>query len=56
MLSLLVEGKTNNEIADHLVISQRTVERHLSDIYTKLGVRNRAEAIRYWNLHLLNNT
>jgi DNA-binding NarL/FixJ family response regulator len=38
-------GRTNKEIAHELYLSLRTVERHVTDIYDKLGVRNRAEAI-----------
>lgn len=44
LLVLLARGQTNQEIADHLVISLRTVERHLTNIYGKIGARNRAEA------------
>ena len=40
----LSRGLTNKEIAAALVISLNTVERHLANIYTKLGVRGRAEA------------
>jgi pimeloyl-ACP methyl ester carboxylesterase/DNA-binding CsgD family transcriptional regulator len=45
ILGLLVAGATNRAIADQLVISVRTVERHTLNIYSKLGVRGRAEAI-----------
>lgn len=45
ILDLLVAGATNRAIADRLVISVRTVERHTLNIYSKLGVRGRAEAI-----------
>jgi DNA-binding CsgD family transcriptional regulator len=44
VLRLIGQGKTNREIAGDLVISARTVERHLADIYAKTGVRNRAQA------------
>ncbi|WP_345384130.1 LuxR C-terminal-related transcriptional regulator [Pseudonocardia yuanmonensis] len=46
VLSLLAEGMTNMELARALFISERTANRHVSNIYTKLGVRNRAEATR----------
>jgi DNA-binding CsgD family transcriptional regulator len=45
VLALLVKGKTNREIATDLVLSLRTVERHVEELYAKLDVRNRAEAI-----------
>jgi len=40
---LAAEGRTNREIAGALWMSEKTVEAHLSRIYRKLGVRNRAE-------------
>jgi|GEM_PF-5044740 len=53
ILGLLVSGKTNREIASDLVLSLRTVERHVNDIYERLGVRNRTEAVAFAlrNLH-----
>lgn len=42
---LLVQGKSNKEIALLLGITEHTVEYHTSNIYRKLGVRSRAEAI-----------
>ncbi|MFG2022376.1 AAA family ATPase [Streptomyces sp. NPDC048825] len=39
---LVAEGRTNKEIGDALLISTRTVERHLSHIFGKLGVSSRA--------------
>jgi DNA-binding CsgD family transcriptional regulator/pimeloyl-ACP methyl ester carboxylesterase len=47
VLRLLAAGRSNQEIADELVISVRTVERHINHIYAKLGVRNRAQATAY---------
>jgi pimeloyl-ACP methyl ester carboxylesterase/DNA-binding CsgD family transcriptional regulator len=47
VLRLLAEGKTTREIAAALVLSERTVERHIADIYTRIGARNRAEATAY---------
>jgi pimeloyl-ACP methyl ester carboxylesterase/DNA-binding CsgD family transcriptional regulator len=47
VVGLLARGQTNQEIADHLVVSVRTVERHISNIYHKLGARGRAHATAY---------
>ena len=43
---LVVSGRTNREIAAELVLSQRTIEAHLRNIYAKLGVRSRVELTR----------
>jgi DNA-binding NarL/FixJ family response regulator len=47
VLRLVAEGRTNRQIAATLVISQHTVGRHLSNIYTKLGVGSRSAATAY---------
>jgi DNA-binding CsgD family transcriptional regulator/pimeloyl-ACP methyl ester carboxylesterase len=47
VLGLLAAGKSNLEISAQLFLSLRTVERHITHIYDKLGVRNRAEATSY---------
>jgi DNA-binding CsgD family transcriptional regulator len=52
VLRILATGKTNREIAEELVLSERTVEHHLASIYTKIGARNRAEATVF-TLHRL---
>jgi DNA-binding CsgD family transcriptional regulator len=44
--ALVVEGKTNSEVAAALFLSDRTVEGHLSRVYAKLGIRHRAELAR----------
>jgi ATP/maltotriose-dependent transcriptional regulator MalT len=44
VLRLLVSGETNRGIAGILVLSERTVDRHVSNIYAKLGVSSRAAA------------
>ncbi len=46
VLQLLASGLRNQEIADQLVLSLRTVKFHVENIYQKLGVRSRTEAIR----------
>jgi NarL family two-component system response regulator LiaR len=43
-LALLVQGYSNAEIADRLSITMATVKHHLTNIFTKLGARNRVEA------------
>jgi DNA-binding NarL/FixJ family response regulator len=45
VLRLLAGAASNREIGDRLVISTRTVETHLANIYGKLGVRGRTEAM-----------
>jgi pimeloyl-ACP methyl ester carboxylesterase/DNA-binding CsgD family transcriptional regulator len=47
VLALLARGRTSREIAEVLVLSPRTVERHISNIYAKADVHSRAEATAY---------
>jgi DNA-binding NarL/FixJ family response regulator len=47
VLALVAKGKSNKEIAAELVISDRTVARHMSSIFTKLGVSTRTAASAY---------
>jgi two-component system response regulator NreC len=47
VLRLIALGHTNNEIADQLYLSVRTVETHRARIQQKLGVSTRAELVRY---------
>jgi DNA-binding NarL/FixJ family response regulator len=44
LLSLLSTGMTNRELGGHLYISENTVKTQLRHLYSKLGVRNRAQA------------
>jgi two-component system, NarL family, response regulator LiaR len=46
VLSCMVKGLNNNEIADKLVISLGTVKYHVSNIFQKLGVDSRVEAVK----------
>lgn len=48
MLSALSEGLTNKELSAKLGISTNTVKFHLSNLYEKLSVRNRAQAIAFF--------
>jgi DNA-binding CsgD family transcriptional regulator len=45
VLALLSEGRRNREIADSLMLSLRTVERHLENIFGKMGLNSRTEVI-----------
>ena len=45
VLRLLSEGKTNQEIAGEMFVSVNTIKSHLKNIYGKLGVNNRREAV-----------
>jgi DNA-binding CsgD family transcriptional regulator len=51
VLKLVAEGRSNPEIARALVLSQKTVERHLSNIFTKLAVPSRTAAAAYAHEH-----
>jgi len=46
VLRLLAQGASNQEIAQELVIALDTVKRHVSHIFSKLGVNNRVQAVR----------
>ena len=47
ILALIADGHTSREIAEMLVISPRTVERHRENLRHKLGLRNRVDLTRY---------
>lgn len=51
ILDLIVAGLSNQEIASRLVITMATVKKHINNLYSKLGVRSRAQAIRQANHH-----
>nr|NIV33860.1 DNA-binding response regulator [Anaerolineae bacterium] len=54
ILALIAEGLANQEIADRLVIALGTVKTHINNLYGKLEVRSRTEAIaKARALHLL---
>ena len=47
MLQLLAEGESNRQIARRLAPSTHTVERHVANLYRKIGARGRADATAY---------
>jgi DNA-binding NarL/FixJ family response regulator len=53
VLRMVATGATNRAIADELVLSVRTVDRHVSNIFVKLGVSSRAAATAYAHEHRL---
>ena len=46
-MALITQGKTNGEIAEELVLSKHTVEKHVANILVQLEVDNRAEIVRW---------
>lgn len=53
VLKLVAEGRSNGEIADALVVAEQTVKSHVSSIFAKIGVRDRAQAIIFSYEHSL---
>jgi len=51
ILSLITEGLSNTDIADRLAISEKTVRNHTSNLFDKLGVWSRAQAIVFARDH-----
>jgi len=47
VLRLVAAGKTNQAIATELFLSEKTIERHVSNIFTRLGVGSRTAAAAY---------
>jgi DNA-binding NarL/FixJ family response regulator len=47
VLSLIARGRTSREIAAELSLSVRTIGRHITNIYAKIGARTRADATAY---------
>ena len=53
VLRLVAQGLTNDEVAERLIISPRTVAKHLEAIYGKLAVTSRTAAARFATTHQL---
>ena len=53
MLRLIASGKTNKAIARELSLSEKTVDRHVSNIFTKLDVSSRSAATAFAYEHEL---
>ena len=53
VLLWIARGKSNRDIAEILDLSPRTVNKHLEQIYAKLGVRNRTQAVHVARQHQL---
>ncbi len=47
VLLLIAAGRSSREVAEELVLSVRTVERHITNIYGKINARGRADATAY---------
>lgn len=49
VLALLAKGQRNSEIAEILGVTENTVETHLKNIFRKLGISNRVQAVTSYN-------
>lgn len=53
ILGLAAQGRSNQQMARHLWVTEQTIKFHLSNIYKKIGVRNRTAASRFAHMHNL---
>ena len=52
IIELVADGLTNQEIAERLTISKRTVDNHVSNMFTKTGSKNRVALLNMSLIHI----